>query len=72
VSPKAKELKTIYLKLYCEDRSSHWSSSRDSTVVTAVAWVHSLAWELPHAVGVAHQKRFLKTKRGNKNKVPGT
>jgi len=57
VSPKAKELKTIYLKLYCEDRSSHWSSSKDSTVVTAVAWVHSLAWELPHAVGAAVKRK---------------
>ena len=30
--------------------------------MSAVAWVHSLAWELPHAMGVA-----IKTKNKNKN-----
>ena len=30
---------------------AHWV--KGSIVVTAVVWVRSLAWELPHAAGVA-------------------
>ena len=33
--------------------------------VAAMAWVWSLAWELPHAMGVAKKKRKRKEKKKN-------
>ena len=35
---------------------------KDSAVVTAVVWVQSLAWELPHAMGSAKKKKKKKNK----------
>ena len=32
---------------------------KGSGVVTATAWIQSLAWELPHAIGVAIKKKWL-------------
>ena len=37
--------------------------------VAAVAWVHSLAWELPHATGVAKKKKKKKKKKKNFNEI---
>ena len=38
------------------------------TQVTAMAWVPSLAWELPHAVGTATKKKKKKKKKKRKKK----
>ena len=32
---------------------------KDLSGVTAVAWVQSLAWKLPHAVGVVKKKKEI-------------
>ena len=37
-------------------------------MVTAVAWVRSLVWELPHAVGVA-KKQKTKNQQTKKNEI---
>ena len=33
-------------------------------LVTTVVWVRSLAWELPHAVGVAKKKKLINKDEG--------
>ena len=40
-------------------RIPHWHSGQGSGIVTAVAWVQSLAQELLHAMGMAPPKRTL-------------
>ena len=40
-----------------------------SSLVTAVVWVRSLAWELPHAAGAAKKGRQRETKQNANDRV---
>ena len=48
--------------------------SKDSAVaqVTAVVWVRSMAWELPHAAGTAKTKQNKTNKQITKRRKPGS